>query len=109
MSKPFSTRSYAFTEQGEALNWIGGAFVPAIGGGTLAVENPRHAKVMGRVAMSGPGDVTSPAAAARTSPVGASPLGASAADVASADLAKKAMAIENDEDAAAWAAAAAAK
>jgi malonate-semialdehyde dehydrogenase (acetylating)/methylmalonate-semialdehyde dehydrogenase len=57
MSKPFPTRSYAFTEQGDALNWIGGAFVPAIGGGTLAVENPRHGKVMGRVAMSGPADV----------------------------------------------------
>lgn len=57
MSKPFLTRSYAFTEQGDALNWIGGAFVPAVGGGTLDVENPRHAKVMGRVVMSGPADV----------------------------------------------------
>ena len=72
MSKPFSTRSYAFTEQGEALNWIGGAFVPAIGGGTLAVENPRHAKVMGRVVMSGPADVDAAvkaAAAAQNSSV----------------------------------------
>jgi hypothetical protein len=41
--------------------------------------------------------------------VGASPLGASAADIASAELSKRAMAIDNDEDAVAWAAAAAAK
>ena len=57
MSKPFPARSYAFTEQGDALNWIGGAFVPAASGATLAVENPRHAKQMGQVAMSGAADV----------------------------------------------------
>ncbi len=57
MSKPFPARSYEFTEQGDALNWIGGEFRAAIGGETLAVENPRHGRVMGRVAMSGPADV----------------------------------------------------
>ncbi len=57
MSQPFPARSYAFTETGDALNWIGGAFVPAVGGATLPVENPRHARVMGHVTLSGAADV----------------------------------------------------
>ena len=65
MSKPFTARSYAFTEQGDALNWIGGKFVPAASGQTLPVENPRHARVMGRVVLSGPADVEAAVQAAR--------------------------------------------
>lgn len=57
MSKPFPARSYAFTEQGDALNWIGGRFVPAVSGATMPVDNPRHGRAMGRVAMSAYADV----------------------------------------------------
>jgi malonate-semialdehyde dehydrogenase (acetylating)/methylmalonate-semialdehyde dehydrogenase len=57
MSTPFPARSYAFVEYGDALNWIGGAWTPARSGAFLSVENPRHGKAMGRVAMSGAEDV----------------------------------------------------
>ncbi len=65
MSKPFSARSYAFTEQSDALNWIGGKFVPAASGQSLPVENPRHARTMGRVVLSGPADIEAAAQAAQ--------------------------------------------
>ena len=53
----FPARSYAFTPYVAAQNWIGGTWVDAISGATLPVENPRHAKVMSHVAMSGAADV----------------------------------------------------
>lgn len=54
---PFPARSYAFTPYVDAKNWIGGEWVDAASGETLPVENPRHAKVMCRVALSGAADV----------------------------------------------------
>lgn len=57
MVPAFPARSYAFCEYGPARNWIGGAWRDALGGETLAVENPRHGREMGTVAMSGAEDV----------------------------------------------------
>ncbi|HEY3452183.1 MAG TPA: CoA-acylating methylmalonate-semialdehyde dehydrogenase [Myxococcales bacterium] len=61
----YSQKSYAFTEYVAAQNWIGGAFKDATSGATLAVENPRHGKVMGKVAMSGAADVDAAVKAAK--------------------------------------------
>ncbi len=50
----------------EALNYIGGAFVSAAGGGTFERENPsRFAEVLGCAASSDAGDVDAAVAAAR--------------------------------------------
>ena len=53
----FPARSYAFHEYGPARNWIGGQWRDARSGATLVVENPRHGKAMGTVALSGAEDV----------------------------------------------------
>ena len=63
--RAFPARSYAFTEYTDCLNYIGGAWRPAASGEALAVENPRHAKVMGQVAMSGAPDVEAAVRAAQ--------------------------------------------
>jgi malonate-semialdehyde dehydrogenase (acetylating)/methylmalonate-semialdehyde dehydrogenase len=61
----FSARSYDFAEYAACHNWIGGAFRPARGGETLAIENPRHGRPMGQVAMSAAADVADAVAAAQ--------------------------------------------
>ncbi|MBI5507773.1 MAG: CoA-acylating methylmalonate-semialdehyde dehydrogenase [Deltaproteobacteria bacterium] len=61
---PFSAKSYDFVEYASCHNFIGGELRPAASGETLAVENPRHAKVMGKVAMSGAADVAAAVASA---------------------------------------------
>ncbi len=54
---PFDARSYAFQEYVPCKNLIGGAWRDAESGQTIAVENPRHGRVMGHVASSGAADV----------------------------------------------------
>jgi malonate-semialdehyde dehydrogenase (acetylating)/methylmalonate-semialdehyde dehydrogenase len=53
----FPANSYAFTEYVPVKNLIGGQWVDAASGATMPVENPRHARTMTTVAMSGPADV----------------------------------------------------
>ena len=60
----FRGRSYDFVEYGLCQNWIGGQWRPAASGETLAVENPRHGRAMGAVAMSGAAEVAEAVAAA---------------------------------------------
>lgn len=60
----FPATSYAFTPYVEAKNWIGGEWVASKSGATIPVENPRHAKVLGNVAMSGPADLEAAVAVA---------------------------------------------
>lgn len=62
--QPFSARDYDFQTYGPCRNYIGGEFVDATSGETVAVENPRHGKPMGSVAMSGAADVDRAVAAA---------------------------------------------
>ena len=62
---PFPARSYAFAPYAPCHNWIGGQWTPAASGETLPVYNPRHAKVLGQVALSGPADVDRAVAAAK--------------------------------------------
>jgi len=66
---PFPARSYAFTPDVEARNWIGGAWRDAghfQGAAPLRQEvvNPRWGRVMGSVQMSGAADVDAAVAAA---------------------------------------------
>lgn len=56
-SLPFGARSYEFVEYVGCNNWIEGKLRPAKSGETLAIENPRHGRVMGAVAMSSAADV----------------------------------------------------
>jgi len=60
----FTARSYDFLPYVDCPNWIDGEFVPAESGNTLEVTNPRHGKVMGRVADSAGPDVARAVAAA---------------------------------------------
>ena len=53
----YSTRSYDFAEYVTCRNWRGGSLVDSINGQTMAVENPRHGKVIGQVVLSGQADV----------------------------------------------------
>lgn len=62
---PFGARSYAFQEYVNCNNLIGGRWAPAVEGGTLTVDNPRHAKAMGKVAYSGAADVAAAVEAAQ--------------------------------------------
>jgi malonate-semialdehyde dehydrogenase (acetylating) / methylmalonate-semialdehyde dehydrogenase len=62
---PFPGRSYDFVAYTNADNWIGGALRPAVSGESLEVQNPRHGKAMGRVAMSDRRDVDLAVAAAK--------------------------------------------
>ena len=61
----FSAEGYEFVPYVDCPNWIGGTWVPAESGALLEVTNPRHAKVMGRVADSGSSDVARAVAAAQ--------------------------------------------
>jgi len=61
----YAGKSYAFTPYAPAQNFIGGTFRAAAAGGTLDVENPRHGRVMGKVALSTAADVAAAAEAAR--------------------------------------------
>jgi malonate-semialdehyde dehydrogenase (acetylating)/methylmalonate-semialdehyde dehydrogenase len=54
-----------FVEAAPLGNYIGGAFVPALSGATLPVENPIHGRIIGHVADSGPEDVAAAVAAAQ--------------------------------------------
>jgi malonate-semialdehyde dehydrogenase (acetylating) / methylmalonate-semialdehyde dehydrogenase len=63
-SFPFGARGYDFIEYAMCNNWIGGEWVASKSGETLPVENPRHGRVMGAVAMSGAADVGDAVAAA---------------------------------------------
>src|SRR5689334_1420798 len=60
----FTATSYAFTPYVPAQNWIGGKWSDAKSGKTIPVENPRHAKAMSHVVMSGAEDVDVAVAAA---------------------------------------------
>ncbi len=53
----FEGRSYDFVPFIDAKNWIGGEWCDAQSGQTMAIENPRHGKVMGQVVVSGAADV----------------------------------------------------
>ncbi len=57
MPPSFPARSYEFTPYVAAQNWIGGQWMDAASGATIPVENPRHARVMSHVSMSGSADV----------------------------------------------------
>jgi malonate-semialdehyde dehydrogenase (acetylating)/methylmalonate-semialdehyde dehydrogenase len=62
----FPARSYDFTPDVEARNWIGGAWRDAEGAAPRQeVPNPRWGRPMGRVQMSGAADVAAAVAAAR--------------------------------------------
>lgn len=61
----YPEKGYGFTSYVAAQNWIGGAFKDAASGATLDVENPRHGKVMGKVADSGAADVDAAVKAAK--------------------------------------------
>ena len=61
----FPARSYAFAAYQDAQNWIGGAWRQPATSAWLNVENPRHGKIMGRVAMSGAADVAAAVDVAR--------------------------------------------
>ena len=61
----FSARSYDFTPYIPCHNWIGGEWTPAVGGESLAVDNPRHGRSFGQVALSGAADVARAVAAAQ--------------------------------------------
>lgn len=53
----FPTRSYEFTPYVDALNWIGGQWLPSETGRKEPIFNPRHAKEMGSVVYSDARDV----------------------------------------------------
>jgi malonate-semialdehyde dehydrogenase (acetylating)/methylmalonate-semialdehyde dehydrogenase len=61
---PFPARSYEFVPYMDCQNWIGGDWCSATSGDTLDVINPRHGRVMGKVAISGAEDVARAVAAA---------------------------------------------
>ena len=61
----FATRSYDFAEYVDALNFVGGEWTAASSGEVRDVTNPRHGKVMGKVAWSGTADVAAAVSAAR--------------------------------------------
>jgi len=61
---PFSGRDYTFKAYGPCRNYIGGEFVDAASGTTNPVINPRYAKSMGSVSMSGSDDIDRAVAAA---------------------------------------------
>jgi malonate-semialdehyde dehydrogenase (acetylating)/methylmalonate-semialdehyde dehydrogenase len=54
---PFAARGYEFTPYVHCQNWIGGRWAAAASGESIAVENPRHALEMGRVAWSDERDI----------------------------------------------------
>ena len=60
----FEGRSYDFVPYVAARNWIGGEWRDSLTGGTMPVDNPRHGKSMGEVALSGAADVDAAVAAA---------------------------------------------
>lgn len=64
-SLAFSARSYDFVEYVACRNWIGGSFRDAMGGQAMPINNPRHNKAMGQVAMSGAADIEAAVAAAK--------------------------------------------
>jgi malonate-semialdehyde dehydrogenase (acetylating)/methylmalonate-semialdehyde dehydrogenase len=61
----YPVRGYGFSSYVTAQNFVGGAFKDAASGAVMAVENPRHGKVMGKVVVSGPADVALAVEAAR--------------------------------------------
>ena len=61
----FCPRDYAFKPYVDAHNWIGGRFVAASTGETLAVLNPRYNRPLGHVDLSGAADVQAAVAAAQ--------------------------------------------
>lgn len=61
----YPTRSYDFAEYTMCRNWLGGVQVDSVSRQTLAVENPRHGKVMGHVVLSGQADVEAAVQAAK--------------------------------------------
>ncbi len=61
----FEARSYDFMPYVDALNWIGGQWVPSVTGRTQPLENPRHAEIMGHVTISGAADVDAAVQAAK--------------------------------------------
>ena len=65
MTFDFPADGEAFTKASTLGNFINGADQPAIGGGLLPVENPRHGQVIGQVADSDARDVEAAVAAAR--------------------------------------------
>ena len=65
MSNIFSAQSYDFTSYVDAQNYIGGQWVSAQNSETMEVINPRHAKAMANVAMSGAQDVDAAVEAAK--------------------------------------------
>ena len=61
----FEARTYAFQEWVPARNWIGGEWRDPSTGAWLDVENPRHARAMSRVGLSGAADVDAAVQAAK--------------------------------------------
>jgi malonate-semialdehyde dehydrogenase (acetylating)/methylmalonate-semialdehyde dehydrogenase len=61
----FAARNYDFTEYVPVRNWIGGAWSEAAGGQWLDVENPRHARTIGRMTVSGTQEVAAAVEAAK--------------------------------------------
>jgi malonate-semialdehyde dehydrogenase (acetylating)/methylmalonate-semialdehyde dehydrogenase len=61
----YAEKSYAFIPYVPAQNFIGGVFRDSAAGGALEVENPRHGKVLGKVAISTAADVDAAVKAAR--------------------------------------------
>ena len=64
-SLKFKGHSYDFVEYGPCRNWIAGDFRDAMSGQSQDVINPRHAKAMGKVALSGAADIEAAVAAAK--------------------------------------------
>lgn len=62
----FKARDYQFSESAAARNYIGGEWSDAQSGKTADVINPRHGKVMAKVAMSDSKDVDRAVSAAAT-------------------------------------------
>lgn len=56
MSQPLLSDEQ-FQDLGAADNWIGGQFIPPVGGTRRPVENPRFARVLGNVAVATEADV----------------------------------------------------
>lgn len=61
----FTARSYAFAPYIDARNWIGGRWTDPQAGRWLPIDNPRHGKAMGQVALSESADVDAAVAAAK--------------------------------------------
>lgn len=65
MTTLFEARSYDFCEYASARNWIDGKWVDSLHQGSLDVINPRHAKTMSKVSLSGAQDVALAVASAK--------------------------------------------